>query len=53
MRPLGPGSTARLLVVEDDELGRSLLVELLSDAGFQPDGARAGREALARLTSAE
>src|SRR5262245_9416435 len=53
MRSVAAGHPVRLLVVEDDEPSRSLLVQLLGDAGFQPDGARDGREALARLTSGE
>ena len=39
----------RLLVVEDDEAMRDLLVEELSEAGFQVVAARSGREGIDRV----
>jgi DNA-binding NtrC family response regulator len=39
----------RLLVVEDDEAMRDLLVEELSEAGFQVAAARSGREGIDRV----
>jgi CheY-like chemotaxis protein len=37
------------MVVDDDEDWRELVVQFLSDAGFDAVGARHGREALARI----
>ncbi len=42
-------SGPRLLVVEDDEAMRDLLVEELSEAGFQVTAARNGREGIDRV----
>ena len=39
-----------VLVVEDDEDIRASLMDVLSDNGYQPIGARDGRDALAKLT---
>jgi CheY-like chemotaxis protein len=38
-----------VMVVDDDEDWRELVVQFLSDAGFDAVGARHGREALARI----
>jgi CheY-like chemotaxis protein len=38
-----------VMVVDDDEDWRELVVQFLSDAGFEAVGARHGREALARI----
>lgn len=39
----------RVLVIEDDEMIRESLMELLEDHGYQTDGAGHGREALDKL----
>ena len=41
-----------VMVVDDDEDWRELVVQFLSDAGFEAVGARHGREALARISAA-
>ena len=46
IEPTGRGV---VLVVDDDEDWRELVVQFLSDAGFQASGARDGRDALARI----
>lgn len=45
-------SAPRILVVEDDDAIRALVVDLLSDAGYDVRQARGGREALARAREA-
>ena len=40
-----------VMVIDDDEDWRELVVQFLSDAGFDAVGARHGREALARISA--
>jgi CheY-like chemotaxis protein len=42
-------SAPRILVVEDDDAIRALLLDLLRDAGYTPSEARNGREGLERV----
>jgi DNA-binding NtrC family response regulator len=49
MKSAKPRSGQRLLVVEDDEAMRDLLVEELSEAGFEVVAARSGREGIDRV----
>jgi CheY-like chemotaxis protein len=43
------GSTARILVVEDDPALRTTLTEVLADAGYDVASATDGKDALAQL----
>ncbi|MDE3113593.1 MAG: response regulator [Chloroflexota bacterium] len=46
---MGGGDARRVLVVDDDDAIRQLLVDLLSDAGYRVEEARGGREALEKV----
>jgi CheY-like chemotaxis protein len=51
-RPLGvPSLESRVLVVDDDELVREMLVTTLQDAGFHAAGADSGADALMQFDS--
>ena len=47
------GEAKRVLVVEDDDAIRTLLSDLLAEAGYDVQTARGGREALGRVERAE
>ncbi len=47
-----PGSSPRLLVVEDEESLREVTVEVLAKAGFEAVAAEDGAQALARFSEA-
>lgn len=46
---VGRAPVARVLVVDDEEIVREVMLDTLARAGFEPVGARHGAEALARL----
>ncbi len=46
LRPQGGGQTARVLVAEDNEINREIMVSQLSSLGYQVDAAVNGKEAL-------
>jgi PAS domain S-box-containing protein len=50
--PRGPRSRIRLLLAEDNEINRTVALEVLGAAGFQCDIATTGREAIERLIAA-
>lgn len=53
MRSRGPAAAPhRVLVVDDDDAIRQLLIDLLTDAGYVADQARGGREGLLRVAAA-
>ncbi len=43
------GGRQRVLVVDDDDAIRQLLVDLLADAGYEVEQARGGRDALGKV----
>lgn len=50
--PMGGVAARRVLVVDDDDAIRQLLVDLLTDAGYRVDQARGGHDALDKVRSA-
>ncbi len=48
-----PDAGRRILVVEDNELNRTILLELLSDSGYAADSAVNGREAVELVRSSK
>lgn len=48
---MGGGAGRRVLIVDDDDAIRQLLVDLLTDAGYRVEQARGGRDALGKVRS--
>ncbi len=50
--PMGGAPARRVLVIDDDDAIRQLVVDLLTDAGYRVEQARGGHDALDRIRMA-